>query len=63
MVSKPLVSLNDEPAEDDNTGDNEIVMGFLENRQLEVHFKGVQLGRKKLPGDGPQGTVLGMFCF
>ena len=40
-----------------------IVMGFLENRQLEVHFKGEQSGRKNLPGGGPQGTVLGMFLF
>ena len=40
-----------------------IVMGFLENRQLEVHFKGEQSGRKNLPGGGPQGIVLGMFLF
>ena len=40
-----------------------IVMGFLENREMEVFFKGEKSGRKKLPGGGPQGTVLGMFLF
>ena len=40
-----------------------IVMGFLENRELEVNHKGKTSGRKKLPGGGPQGTILGMFLF
>ena len=40
-----------------------IVKGFLENREMEVFFKGEKSGRKKLPGGGPQGTVLGMFLF
>ena len=40
-----------------------IVMGFLENREMEVHFKGETSDRKKLPGGGPQGTILGMFLF
>ena len=30
---------------------------------MEVFFKGEKSGRKKLPGGGPQGTVLGMFLF
>ena len=41
----------------------QIVKGFLENREMEVFFKGEKSGRKKLPGGGPQGTVLGMFLF
>jgi hypothetical protein len=40
-----------------------IVMGFLENRQLEVFFKGEKSEKKNLPGGGPQGTILGMFLF
>ena len=40
-----------------------IVMGFLEDRELEVFFKGEKSSRKRLPGGGPQGTVLGMFLF
>ena len=40
-----------------------IVIGFLENREMEVTFNGEKSGRKKLPGGGPQGTVLGMFLF
>ena len=40
-----------------------IVIGFLENREMEVNFKGVTSGRKGLPGGGPQGTLLGMFLF
>ena len=41
----------------------QIVMGFLENRWLEVHYKGETSSRKRLPGGGPQGTILGMFLF
>ena len=40
-----------------------IVVGFLEERELEVTYKGEKSGSKKLPGGGPQGTVLGMFLF
>jgi hypothetical protein len=41
----------------------QIVIGFLENREMEVHFKGETSSRKRLPGGGPQGTILGMFLF
>ena len=41
----------------------QIVIGFLENRVMEVHFKGEQSEQKILPGGGPQGTILGMFLF
>ena len=41
----------------------QIVVGFLENRTMEVHFKGQTSGKKELPGGGPQGTILGMFLF
>ena len=40
-----------------------IVIGFLKNREIEVNFKGTTSSRKKLPGGGPQGTLLGMFLF
>ena len=40
-----------------------IVMGFLENRHLEVFFKGMKSDSQYLPGGGPQGTILGMFLF
>ena len=32
-----------------------IVVGFLENRELEVTFKGAKSGRQKMPGVGPKG--------
>ena len=41
----------------------QIVIGFLENREIEVHYKGIKSSKKPLPGGGPQGTVLGMFLF
>ena len=41
----------------------QIVIGFLENRCMEVHFKGEKSSSKRLPGGGPQGTILGMFLF
>ena len=41
----------------------QIVIGFLENRVLQVSFKNEESRRKKLPGGGPQGTILGMFLF
>lgn len=31
-----------------------IVMGFLENRHMEVYFKGEKSEKKKLPGGGPK---------
>ena len=41
----------------------QIVIGFLENRQMEVHYKGEKSNKRWLPGGGPQGTILGMFLF
>ena len=41
----------------------QIVIGFLENRVLQVNYKNEISGRKCLPGGGPQGTILGMFLF
>ena len=40
-----------------------IVKGFLENRTLTVKYKGVKSEAKKMPGGGPQGTLLGLFLF
>ena len=40
-----------------------VVVGFLEDRELIVTYKGEQSERKKMPGGGPQGTILGMFLF
>ena len=40
-----------------------IVKGFLEDRTLSVSYKGENLNNKKMPGGGPQGTILGMFLF
>ena len=40
-----------------------IVIGFLENREMEVSLGGEKSGRKILPGGGPQGTILGLFLF
>ena len=40
-----------------------LVMGFLENRELVVSYKGETSERLNLPGGGPQGTILGMFLF
>ena len=39
------------------------MIGFLENRELIVNFKGETSEKKQLPGGGPQGTLLGMFLF
>ena len=41
----------------------QIIIGFLENRSMEVSFKGAKSEKKRLPGGGPQGTILGMFLF
>ena len=40
-----------------------VVIGFLENRELILTYKGQESSRKKMPGGGPQGTILGMFLF
>ena len=40
-----------------------IVVGFFENRELLVNYKGCKSNRMRLPGGGPQGTLLGMFLF
>ena len=40
-----------------------IVMGFLEERELILKYKGCSSSRKALPGGGPQGTKLGLFLF
>ena len=41
----------------------QIVIGFLENREMEVSFKGEKSESKSLPGGGHHGTILGMFLF
>ena len=38
-------------------------MGFLTERELTIRYKGKQSGTKRLPGGGPQGTILGLFLF
>ena len=38
-------------------------MGFLEGRTLIVTYEGESSSSKKMPGGGPQGTILGMFLF
>ena len=40
-----------------------IVVGFLTDRELVVNYKGEKSESKKMPGGGPQGTVLEMFLF
>ena len=40
-----------------------LVIGFLENRELIINYKGESSEKVKLPGGGPQGTILGMFLF
>ena len=40
-----------------------IVIGFLQDRELVVTYRGKQSANKKMPGGGPQGTVLGMLLF
>ena len=40
-----------------------IVIGFLTNRELLVHFKGETSEKQDMPGGGPQGTLLGLFLF
>ena len=40
-----------------------IVASFLEDRELLLRYQGHTAKSRKLPGGGPQGTVLGMFLF
>ena len=40
-----------------------VVMGFLEERELILKYKGYCSTRKALPGGSPQGTRLGLFLF
>ena len=40
-----------------------IVKGFLEDRILIVKYNGAYSESKRMPGGGPQGTILGLFLF
>ena len=40
-----------------------IVASFLKNREMILNYQGNTAKSKKLPGGGPQGTILGMFLF
>ena len=40
-----------------------IVASFLSERELIVRFKGRTSSRQKMPGGGPQGSILGCFVF
>ena len=40
-----------------------VVMGFLTNRRMIIRYKGKTSSIKRLPGGGPQGTLLGLFLF
>ena len=40
-----------------------IVMSFLSDRTMVVRYKGATSSEKKLPGGGPQGTLLGLLLF
>ena len=39
------------------------VVGFLKEMELVLTYRGAQSEKKKMPGGGPQGTILGMFFF
>ena len=39
----------------------QIVIGFLENREMDAFFKGENSSRSRLPGGGAQGRILGFF--
>ena len=41
----------------------QIVIGFLSDRELILRYKNKHSQPKKLPGGGPQGTILGLFLF
>ena len=38
-------------------------MSFLEDRHLQIKYKGAMSSLRRMPGGGPQGTILGMFIF
>ena len=40
-----------------------VKIGLLEDRELIVTYKGEQFSKKKMPGGGPLGTILGMCLF
>ena len=40
-----------------------IVMAFLSDRTMVVRFRGATSSLKRLPGGGPQGTLLGLLLF
>ena len=40
-----------------------IVIAFLEDRELILRYGGISSKRKRMPGGGPQGTKLGLFLF
>ena len=40
-----------------------IVMGFLTDREMVLRYRGITSSKKRLPGGGPQGTLLGLFLF
>ena len=40
-----------------------IVASFLKNRELILNYQGYTARSRKLPGGGPQGTILWMFLF
>ena len=40
-----------------------LVASFLQDRELLLRYQGHTAKSRKLPGGGPQGTVLGMFLF
>ena len=40
-----------------------LVMAFLEDRSMVVRYQGATSDPKKLPGGGPQGTLLGLLLF
>ena len=40
-----------------------ICIGYLTNRRMIVRFKGKNSTERKMPGGGPQGTLLGVFFF
>ena len=41
----------------------QIVIGFLSDRELILRYKNEMSDKKRLPGGGPQGTILGLFLF
>ena len=41
----------------------QIVIGFLSDRELILRYKNKKSESKRLPGGGPQGTILGLFLF